>query len=502
MKPLSRILAFLLLSSAPVAALTPEETWAAFQATATGAGQALTAASTARAGDTFTASGVEARVTTPDGFEMVSTLESLAFRDRGDGTVEVIYPATFTTAMTLPEGDPTAPKTLALMVINDGLSVIASGAPEALAYQATATSVTGTLTEAKDAAGAVMDLTGVISVSGVKASYATPQGTPAAQGMDTQFAADTLTVTAQGKGPDGSTFNATLSATALTSKGLTVIVDPALMQTNMAAALAAGTLINSEIATGPMAISVSGEGGGSSGGFDASFQQTSARVMLDKDRLDYGFSLKGGTMVARGMEMPFPEVASGFGEISLGFAMPVSASEQPQDFSALARFVDLTLTEDLWAMFDPGAALPRDPVSLILDLKGTGAWTVDILDPAAQVDSGPDLPARLYTLDIGEALVRAAGAQIVGVGGLTFDNANLDALGGFPAPTGKVTFTLTGINALLDALVAIGLVPEQELMSVRMGLAMMAKPGAGPDELISEIEFRAGSLFVNGQQMF
>ncbi len=49
---------------------------------------------------------------------------------------------------------------------------------------------------------------------------------------------------------------------------------------------------------------------------------------------------------------------------------------------------------------------------------------------------------------------------------------------------------------------AIGLVPEQELMSVRMGLAMMAKPGAGPDELISEVEFRAGSLFVNGQQMF
>jgi hypothetical protein len=320
--------------------------------------------------------------------------------------------------------------------------------------------------------------------------------------MDTQFAADTLAVTAQGKGPDGSTFSATLSATALTSKGLTVIVDPALMQTNMAAALAAGTLINSEIATGPMAISVSGEGGGSSGGFDASFQQTSARVMLDKDRLDYGFSLKGGTMLARGMEMPFPEVASGFGEISLGFAMPVSASEQPQDFAFLARFVDLTMTEDIWAMFDPGAALPRDPVSAIVDLKGTGAWTVDILDPAAQVDSGPDLPAKLYSLDIGEALVRAAGAQIVGVGGLTFDNGNLDALGGFPAPTGKVTFTLTGINALLDALVAIGLVPEQELMSVRMGLAMMAKPGAGPDELISEVEFRAGSLFVNGQQMF
>ncbi len=160
-----------------------------------------------------------------------------------------------------------------------------------------------------------------------------------------------------------------------------------------------------------MALSVKGAGDGGEGGVDATFASTSAKVKLDKTRLDYGFAVMGGNMVARGMEMPFPEVASTFGEIALGFTMPVAVSQDPQDFSALARFVDLTLTEDVWAMFDPGAQLPRDPVSFILDLKGTGAWTVDILDPAAQVASGPDLPAKLYSLDIGEALVRAAGRR-------------------------------------------------------------------------------------------
>ncbi len=100
MKTLSPVLAALLLSSTPALSLTPEETWAAFQAAATGTGQQMTAASTARAGDTFTATDVAMTVTTPDGFSMVSTLPTLAFRDRGDGTVEVIYPANFTSALT------------------------------------------------------------------------------------------------------------------------------------------------------------------------------------------------------------------------------------------------------------------------------------------------------------------------------------------------------------------------------------------------------------------
>jgi hypothetical protein len=501
MKTWSPVLAALLLSSTPALALTPEETWAAFQAAATGTGQEMTAAATARAGDTFTATDVAMTVTTPDGFSMVSTLPTLAFRDRGDGTVEVIYPANFTSALTFPDGQPTDPKTLTLMFVHDGLSVIASGTPEALGYEASARALTGTVTEAKDASGAAVDLTGVLSLTGMAAKYATPQGIPGF-GYDSTLTADTLAISAKGTGANGNSFDATLSVSALSSRGLTVITDPVMMQDNLAAALAAGTMVDTELSTGPVVLSVKGAGDGSEGGVDATFTSTSAKVKLDKTRLDYGFAVMGGNMVARGMDMPFPEVASTFGEIALGFAMPVTPSDNPQDFSVLTRFVDLTLTEDVWAMFDPGAQLPRDPVSLIVDLKGTGAWTVDILDPAAQMESGPDLPAKLFTLDIGEALVRAAGAQIVGVGGLTFDNANLDALGGFPAPTGKVTFTLTGINALLDALVAIGLVPEQELMSVRMGLAMMAKPGAGPDELISEVEFRAGSLFVNGQQMF
>jgi hypothetical protein len=42
---------------------------------------------------------------------------------------------------------------------------------------------------------------------------------------------------------------------------------------------------------------------------------------------------------------------------------------------------------------------------------------------------------------------------------------------------------------------------EDEAMGFRMGLAMVAKPGAGPDELVSQIEFKEGGLFTNGMRM-
>lgn len=490
----------LALSAQSAAALTPDETWAAIQAAANKAGQTMTAASTATAGDTLTATDVQVAIATPEGLSMTTVLPTLAFRDRGDGTVEVIYPATFDSALTFPDGASDAPKTMTLTFVHDALSIIASGEAAAPKYDLSAKAFTGMVKDVKDASGKPMTLTGVINLTGLAGSYAMPASGEMTS-YDSSMTAASLAITAEGKDPEGFAISGTLSATNLSSTGKTVMVDPAQMQANLAAALASGVMVDTEVSTGPVALSVKVDDAAQSGGFDATFASTAAHVFLDKSRLDYGFSLAGANMVARGMDMPFPEVATAFSDITLGFVMPVSASDQPQDFSALARFTDLTLTEDIWAMFDPGARLPRDPVSFVLDLKGTGAWTVDILDPAAQIQDGPELPAKLFTLDLTQLLAKAAGAQVVGTGALTFDNANLAALGGFPAPNGKVTFTLTGINALLDALVAIGMVPEDELMSVRMGLAMLARPGAGPDELISDIEFKEGALFINGQPM-
>ena len=87
------------------------------------------------------------------------------------------------------------------------------------------------------------------------------------------------------------------------------------------------------------------------------------------------------------------------------------------------------------------------------------------------------------------------------VGGLTFDNTDLATFEGMPRPDGKVTVNIKGVTKLVDNLIALGILSEDDAMGFRMGLAMIAKPGPGPDELVSEIEFKDGGLFTNGMQM-
>ena len=100
-----------------------------------------------------------------------------------------------------------------------------------------------------------------------------------------------------------------------------------------------------------------------------------------------------------------------------------------------------------------------------------------------------------------QVLAKAAGAEVSATGGLTFDNADLATFDGVPRPDGKVTVNIKGVTKLVENLIAMGILSEDDAMGFRMGLAMVAKPGPGPDELVSEIEFKEGGLFTNGMRM-
>jgi hypothetical protein len=71
-----------------------------------------------------------------------------------------------------------------------------------------------------------------------------------------------------------------------------------------------------------------------------------------------------------------------------------------------------------------------------------------------------------------------------------------------PMPLGEANVTVTGANALIDGLIATGLVAEEDAMGARMMMGMFMTPGANPDELTSKIEAKEGfAIFVNGQQI-
>ena len=102
----------------------------------------------------------------------------------------------------------------------------------------------------------------------------------------------------------------------------------------------------------------------------------------------------------------------------------------------------------------------------------------------------------MNSLTINEVRVSAVGAELTGSGAATFNNAGL-----MPVPNGAVDLRLVGANALMQKLVAMGLLPEDQMMGAMMMLGLFAVPD-GEDTLKSKIEFKEdGSIYANGQQI-
>jgi hypothetical protein len=108
-----------------------------------------------------------------------------------------------------------------------------------------------------------------------------------------------------------------------------------------------------------------------------------------------------------------------------------------------------------------------------------------------------EAPGQINSLDINKVLLTLAGAELSGEGAFTFNNS-----GPVPMPAGTMNMMLTGANGLLDTLVNMGLVPEEQAMGARMMMGLFAKPGNGPDTLVSEIEVQEnGAVLANGQRI-
>ena len=108
----------------------------------------------------------------------------------------------------------------------------------------------------------------------------------------------------------------------------------------------------------------------------------------------------------------------------------------------------------------------------------------------------PAMPGELEQLSLNELKLSAVGAELTGTGAATFDNS-----AGTPKPVGAIDLKLVGANALIDKLVAMGLIPEDQAMGARMMMGMFGQ-AAGEDTLTSKIEFKEdGGIYANGQRI-
>ncbi len=488
-------LALMALSAMPAAAdVTPEEVWQNWQDASAAMGQTLIAATTTRDGDTLRIENITI-ASAAEGVTAEGNLAQISMKDQGDGTVLVTMSPEYPIKMTLPATEAGKPEVqVNLLVTQDDLKMIASGDAGAISYDMTAPTVKIKLDRVEGAAGQAANLTVDATLTDLAGTYATQQ---VADGMtaNSDVTAGGLALAVIAGDPVKKTeLRGTASMAGLAFKTEGALLGAALGAGMMPEALAKAetkTEFTTETTTFEMEIA---EASGNSR-FSGTMGQGAMRATILGGMMDYSGSQKAVQLTINSPSIPVPDVSITLDDYSFAVKLPVAPSPTAAPFAFSTNLTNLALSEQLWALFDPAANLPRDPINLVLDMDGTSVVNAAPADPAAP----PMLPATLETLNLKQLNLRVAGAELTGAGTSTFAPDDK----GVPNPNAKLDFKLTGANGLMDKLVAAGLLTPEMLTFPRMMLAMVANPAAdGSDGYDSTITIQDKAVSANGQVLY
>lgn len=499
----STALAALLAGNAALADITPEEVWQNWQEMAASYGQSITATSEVRDGDSLIVTGLSL-AQNQDGATVDLAIDEVNFTDNGDGTVEITMSEASTLEMTLPatggmEGS--APTSMTVGISHPGMVTTVSGTAEETTYEVEAPTIAVRLGSIEGSDAESVDVTAESTITTLAGAY-TVSGPADAKVIDMDFGAEGFALSAQAKDASSQS-DAQLTAT-LADLGVTYALDFAGMSRmgeNVAEALRAGASIAGSFDHGLMDFSMDVTDPNGPTRITATSESGGMTFAMDGAGVVYELDGAGTAMTVSGPEIPFPELKVNYGELAARLSLPLLASPDLSDFTFLTRLVDLSVSEELWGMIDPGNALPHDPATVIIDTKGKVRLTTDLVDEAAMAALAEAAPGELHALDITELRASVAGAELTGAGAFTFDNTDLETFQGLPAPSGKLDLRLVGGNVLLDKLVTMGLLSEDDANGARMMISMFANPGATPDELTSTLEFKDKGFYANGQRL-
>lgn len=524
----------LILGAAPVLAdVTPAQVWENLQEYGTEYGYQVTG-EVEDTGNTLTVTDAVFSMPSETGSSTV-TLPKMTFQETGDARVRVVVegdvavdsrfmaPVPQETAEDAPEAgadapaDPpasdAAPEMVEMAMTGTirlpGNEMVVSGTPEDMLYEFTYPTLEFDFALPTEpgqdrtipVTGSVTNLAGsqrnVAATDGRMDTTFDMKAARAAMQIDAEMPADDA-------GVGGGTMNFQVALTNLASQGTGKTPSQSFdLGTQMAEALAAGldldTTLTYETLQGSFDVAgkdengqdQSGKGSFATGATDIAFQMSEQGLGYKAATADATAEMTLGTL-------PFP-ISYAVERIAAEMLIPVSQADAAQPFKFVYALEGLTFADAIWNLFDPTSQLPRDPASLTVDVSGDAVVSQDLFDPAQaepQADTPPQAPFAPRTLTVNRIALDAVGATADITGSLEFgDNPN--------EPVGQLTGSFEGVNGLMDKLVAMGFVPQEQMMGMRMMLAMFAKPDEGnPDRLTSEIEFReGGQIFANGQQV-
>ncbi len=486
---------FALAATGARADLTAEDVWAVWQSYAEDSGQVMAFGATDRDGDTLAVSDV--RITTEaDDLTVLATIDRIVFTEQGDGTVAVAMDDSYPMLISLPEGS------LTVSISHPGLRLVVSEAEDGLLHSLNAPELVVGLDAADldDIPAPEMRLNAV----GVAGSYTIPTETGGPVTSDLTIAAVNAELKIEADG-DMADIEYAATGMRLGFEGAGLDLLPEEDDDDLGAALRAGLRLGFDASYDTMRYRFEVEEDGERTDLAGNAVDGRTRFVMDADEFAFESASRNGALTVVGSELPLPEITLTAAQLAYGLSLPVSARPEPQEMSVILRAVDLVLPDSVWALFDPTELLPRGPATAVLDLGGSVVLPADLFSDEtamAAMMGGPAAAIQLESLTLSELLVRFGGAALTGVGAFTFDNTDLTTFPGMPRPTGTLDLSLRGGTTLLEALVAMGVLPEDQAMGARMMLALFTRPGEGPDELLSTLEVREdGAVFANGMRL-
>ena len=449
-----------------------------------------------RSGATLNVASLTASANIPEEDVSLSfTMGGASFTEQGDGTVLVTYPAEIPINVQVDApGDDDV--TVDMVLRQSGMQMLASGDPSQFRYEFTGQSASiddirfAGLDEADE-----VDMQFDVSLSGLQGIMNIAAGEVRPFDVDMTIDAMTILMSVNEPGGDG-TFDLNFDLTSLVASYAGAVAQQNIMN-SFAETIATGNRTAGTMNHGAATYNIAFDG--PEGGFSGQFGIGSGNYTfaMDESGIDYGGTQQNVTATVGGSAIPFPPMTFKMAESGGRFQIPVVPGEDEQDFALAISMIGLEVDPFLWSMIDPGGQLPQDPANLVIDTNGRLILTQDIFAPefAEQPMTAP--PGQINALTVNRINLALAGAELTGDGDLTFNNQF-----GIPMPVGVVNLGLTGGNTLLDTLVGMGLIPQEQAMGARMMSGMFARPGDGPDSLVSTIEMKEdGSILANGQRI-
>lgn len=476
------------------AALTADQVWQSWKDGAALAGLTVTAATESNTGGVLTLNGISIA---PAGAPNAFTISDITLTEQSDGTVTIAPGADI--GIATGEG-PTAAK---VDVVHDGLVITASEEAGALVYAFEAAKLDVGFDVSSEGyswddsvPAPVVKNTGKVGFEALEGSYSDTPGDNRVFGLDlkaTKLLLDTANDDA-GMGMKATSVSETADFTA----GF----DVTLPSTTPLAELQGHAGFRKALEEGFSIAMTFGQGNSTGTNtqeneffpYEMTMATAGGEGSLSFDKDNFTLVSQSGSVQLNVTSAAFPApMEMTLAEATMDMKVPVIATE-PQDVVVKMKLDQLALSEGVWGMFDPGAALKRDPLDLNVDVSGRTTLDLIRMAEAEAVGGEPPIP-RVEKLDITDITLKVAGAALNATGAFTFDQ--------FMMPQGSAKVDVDGANALIDGLIKTGLVQEQDAMGARMMMGMFMRPsGNGDDSLTSDIEVKEGmQVLVNGQPL-